>query len=171
MKWEVALAKWRKDRNLSLLQPNYIDMMQEERQELLDAITWDERVDAICDQLVLTENAIEQTRPLLSSHYAHSEFADSPTLPSLLAQYVGDQPDDDFDVLLAIKQQLLSDLTDLGVVPDLALKQTVKHISSRIQCSIQSAEWAQSGPVGKWQKSRSQDPESIYQPNYKLCKQ
>jgi len=34
----------------------------------------------------------------------------------------------------------------------------------------QAIEWGNSGKSGKWQKDRNQPVDTIYQPNYNLCK-
>ena len=61
MKWEVSLAKWREERGLVNPSEAYMDMMAEEEQEYKDAVAandWHEQVDALCDQMVLTTNAL-----------------------------------------------------------------------------------------------------------------
>ena len=174
MKWVNGLKHFRESRGLTTLQPNYLDMMSEELDEYeaaVKAADWDEQVDAVCDQLVLTENCIQQTHPLVTD-YQRTGFSDEPTKAQLLAQYVGTEPDDDLDVLYAIADLLELELLDLGVVVDLAMKQCVKHISCRVQDPIQAARWqADPSLIGteKWQKDRSQDPATIFQPDYRLC--
>jgi len=57
MKWTQGVKNWAKERNLIALQPNYIEMMQEEAQEGSDAAQaddWHEQIDSVCDQLILT---------------------------------------------------------------------------------------------------------------------
>lgn len=53
-------------------------------------------------------------------------------------------------------------LWKLGYEPDLALKQTIKEITSR-KGSFNQA-------TGKWQKDVNQDPSTLYKANYNLAK-
>ena len=55
MKWQLALAKWRTERNISLTD-KFFDMITEEITEFQDAESIDERVDALADIIVFTEN-------------------------------------------------------------------------------------------------------------------
>jgi len=86
----------------------------------------------------------------------------------LLSQYdhTDDQPAN-LGTLHAIKKQLLLDLSDLQVIPELALKQTVKHISSRRIDPAKAADWA-SGKLSKWPKDPAQ--KDVYEPNYNLAR-
>ena len=50
---------------------------------------------------------------------------------------------------------------------DLVMKQVVKHISSRNQDQEQaSRDWSDE----KWKKQADQNPDTIYQPDYTLCR-
>lgn len=179
MKWQVGLKHWRESRGLTSLQPNYVEMMQEELDEQEAAIKandWHEQIDAICDQLVITTNAIEQTKPLVVD-YKPSLFIKSMSKYQLLAIYTGtqccDDMDEDMDVLLAMYDLLITELTDLGVIPDLAMKEVVKHISARQQDPEQAARWkANPSLIGteKWLKDKFQSEDTLYKPNYKVCR-
>ena len=63
-----------------------------------------------------------------------------------------------------------NELALMGYDLDLVMKQVVKHISSRQQDPAQRIEWSTSEPSGKWQKDKSQDPSTIYEPDYSVCK-
>lgn len=63
-----------------------------------------------------------------------------------------------------------NELALMGYDLDLVMKQVVKHISSRKQCPIQQEEWTHIGPNGKWKKDPSQDPSTLYEPDYTCCK-
>ena len=53
---------------------------------------------------------------------------------------------------------------------DLVMKQVVKHISARTQDPQQVTDWLNNGPSGKWMKNPNQDPATLYEPNYALCR-
>lgn len=57
-----------------------------------------------------------------------------------------------------------------GYDVDLVMKQVVKHISARVQDPEQVVDWLNNGPSGKWRKNPNQDPSTLYEPNYSLCK-
>ena len=143
MKWQASLKVWRNERNMSLQTTEVYDsMMAEEQLEYTNAIKQNdthEIIDAICDQIVLTENQRALT------------------------------PDPD---LQATYQQLidtkLDELVELGLIPDLAMKQTLKEISSRKQCPEQAKSWNPS--IDKRRKDPNQDPSTLYRANYNLAK-
>ena len=122
MKWKHSLRKWRKDRNLKEPQsdinditgnPAIVDMLEEETQELKDALLnldEHEEIDACADHIVLAANHIEQK----------------------------------------------------GYDLDLVMKEVLKEISSRVG-SINLE-------TGKWEKDRSQDPDTLYKADYSTCK-
>ena len=146
MKWEASLKIWRDTRGIQAQPEDVFEgMIAEERQEYIDATEaedWDEQVDAICDQVVLTSN--------------HLNF----------------NPDR-VDLQERLSDLLKSDLPNLGVVPDLAMKQTLKEISSREQDPAQATRWQIDGgniTGEKWQKDRNQDPATLYKANYDLAK-
>ncbi|MEA1972821.1 MAG: hypothetical protein U9N34_05970 [Candidatus Cloacimonadota bacterium] len=174
MKWEISLKKWRSERNLNSLQPNYLDMMSEEIQEYNDAVVsddWHEKIDSICDQKVLTTNCIEQTLPL-EPNYCRTYWEPEVTKSQLLAHYTGDDPADDLHALYRIDEILTDELIAHDVVPSLAMKQVVSHISSRKQDPTQATEWADGIRLAgeKWLKWKQQPAETIYEPNYNLCR-
>lgn len=76
------------------------------------------------------------------------------------------------DALADIMVVATGELTKLRYNPELCLKQCVKHISARKQDPEQAARW-QAGnkePGEKWLKDKNQDPATIPEPNYSLCK-
>lgn len=171
MKWQHSLTNWRKQRNLTGPQSGYLDMMSEELEEgvvALAAKDWHEQVDSVCDQLVLTTNCIEQTLPLVPD-YSRTYWADGITKSQLLAQFTGDEPFEDLQALYGIVDLLTAELTSLGVVPDLAMKQALKHISARIIDPDKQADW-DAGKLNKWPKHPNQPADTLYEPDYNLCK-
>ena len=174
MKWQFGLKQFRESRGLTQLQPNYLDMMAEEYDnEYYNAVQtkdWDEQVDAVCDMLVLTENCIQQTHPLVPDYERTGVTVNSPVIANLLEEYIPTATARNLDILYAISDQCELMLRDLGVVPQLAMKACVKYINSRRQDPAQAAEWqADPSLVGttKWLKDKSQ---VLEKPNYKLCK-
>ena len=77
---------------------------------------------------------------------------------------------DQVDALADIMVFTANELALMGYDLDLVMKQVVKHISSRQQDPIQFAEWHVNGPNGKWKKDPSQDPSTLYEPDYTCCK-
>jgi len=73
--------------------------------------------------------------------------------------------DDLADIITAAVGQL----TKLGFNPQLVLKQTVKHVHSR-KIDPDKAEAFKRGELLKWPKDPNQNPNTIYEPNYNLCK-
>jgi len=74
------------------------------------------------------------------------------------------------DALADIIVLASNELALMGYDTDLVLKQTVKHISSRVQDPAQAALWKSGQVSEKWKKYADQNPDSIYLPNYSSCK-
>ena len=154
MKWIDSLRKWREDRGITYQGAEVYDqMMIEEDNEYYEAHRnndWPEKVDAICDKIVLTENQI-------------ALMPNSPNGKETKKLY------------RSMVKKFKEDLLGLGVDPDLAMKQTLKEISSRKQDPDQAKRWAQLKADGKpikekWQKDKKQDPSTLYKANYLLAK-
>jgi hypothetical protein len=58
----------------------------------------------------------------------------------------------------------------MGYDIDLVMKQVVKHISARQQDPLQAISWRMEGPDGKWKKDPNQDPSTLYEPDYTVCR-
>jgi len=143
MKWQASLAKWRDDRHIGIQsEATFESMMAEELQEYRVAVANDDWHEQV--------DAICDQVVLTTNHLAY-------------------HPDRE-DLKEALADLLTLDLPNLGVVPDLAMKQCLKEISSRVQDPIQAAEWSNSGATGKWQKDLNQDPSTLYKADYKLAK-
>ena len=154
MKWIDSLRKWREDRGITYQgEEVYDQMMIEEDNEYYEAHRnddWHEKVDAICDKIVLTENQI-------------ALMPNSPNGKETKKLY------------RSMVKKFKEDLRGLGVDPDLAMKQTLKEISSRKQDPVQAERWeklkADGKPIQeKWQKDRKQDPSTLYKADYKLAR-
>jgi predicted HAD superfamily Cof-like phosphohydrolase len=63
-----------------------------------------------------------------------------------------------------------NELALMGYDVDLVMKQCVKHISARVQDPDQYLDWTVNGPSGKWQKWKDQPSDSIYEPDYTVCR-
>ena len=76
------------------------------------------------------------------------------------------------DALADIIVTAAGELVKLGFNPELCLKQTVKEISSRLQCPEQAARWAMNNkqPGEKWLKNPSQPQSTLYTADYSTCK-
>lgn len=64
------------------------------------------------------------------------------------------------------------EITKLGYNPELTLKQCVKHIEVREQDPEQAKRWARNEklPGEKWLKDVNQDPKTLHEANYQLCR-
>lgn len=74
------------------------------------------------------------------------------------------------DALADIMVITANEIALMGYDLDLVMKQVVKHISSRIQDPAQKADWSVNGPSGKWKKDPRQDPSTLIEPDYTVCK-
>jgi len=77
---------------------------------------------------------------------------------------------DKIDALADILVFTANEIELEGYNVDLVMKQVVKHISSRMQDHAQASEWLKNGPSGKWQKWKSQPADSLYEPDYTICR-
>jgi len=170
MKWEIALANWRRDRSITEPQSTYKSMMLEEDEELNDAIsTKDEHeiIDSYADQLVVTTNQIA----LECTNGTYPELLEFNSLYDALKTYQFGL--NNSAVLPWIDTYLRNQIEERGYIVDLVMKQVVKEISSRKQDPEQAALWAsQGGNINgdKWQKNKNQDPDTLYKADYSKCK-
>ena len=74
------------------------------------------------------------------------------------------------DALADIMVFTANEIALRGYDIDLVMKQVIKHISARQQSPSQAAEWNDYGPSGKWLKNPSQDPSTLYEPDYTVCR-
>jgi len=74
------------------------------------------------------------------------------------------------DALADIMVFTANEIALMGYDLDMVMKQVVKHISSRQQDPLQRISWSMEGPDGKWKKDSLQDPSTIYEPDYTLCR-
>jgi NTP pyrophosphatase (non-canonical NTP hydrolase) len=74
------------------------------------------------------------------------------------------------DALADIMVLTANEIALIGYDIDLVMKQVVKHISARQQDPVQKEEWLKSGPAGKWLKDKEQDPSTLVEPDYTVCR-
>jgi len=74
------------------------------------------------------------------------------------------------DAMADIMVLATNELALMGYDIDLVMKQCIKHISSRVQDPVQEQEWITKAPSGKWRKQVDQNPDTIYFPDYTVCK-
>ncbi len=84
--------------------------------------------------------------------------------------YVNSEEHGMVDALADIMVFTANEIALMGYDLDMVMKQVVKHISSRQQDTLQAISWRMEGPDGKWTKDKSQDPSTIYEPDYTLCR-
>ena len=172
MKWQLSLAKWRLERNISLTDEFY-SMVEEEIIEFKDAENVDQQVDALADIIVFTENQsiLEDDVINYNQRLSYDSLSDIQILSMLEAAldgyYYGGDNLETFQRLYTIAA---TGLEYYGYSVSLVMKETIKEISSRKQDPEQSEDWAVNGPSGKWKKDRQQDESTLYKANYNLCK-
>ena len=97
-----------------------------------------------------------------------------PMIQEELSEYLEASKDSDehamVDALADIMVFTANELALMGYDLDLVMKQVVKHINSRQQDPLQAISWRMEGPDGKWKKDPNQDPSTIYEPDYSLCR-
>lgn len=76
------------------------------------------------------------------------------------------------DALADIIVIAAGELVKLGFNPELCLKQTVKEISSRLQCPEQASRWSTNNkqPGEKWLKDSTQSQLTLCTADYSTCK-
>jgi hypothetical protein len=74
------------------------------------------------------------------------------------------------DALADIMVLTANEIALMGYDIDLVMKQVVKHISARKQDPVQAVSWSMEGPSGKWLKDKNQDPSTLIEPNYTVCR-
>lgn len=84
--------------------------------------------------------------------------------------YVNSEEHGMVDALADIMVFTANEIALMGYDLDLVVKQVVKHISSRQQDHLQQEDWIKNGPSGKWRKWADQDPSTIYEPDYTICR-
>jgi len=138
-------------------------MMEEEHNdELLPAIDegdWYEQVDANCDMIVLTTNQIVTERT------THPVLVEDWEVTHALDAYVFGE--DNGKCFYSILRRCTNNLTNLGVIPDLAMKECCKEINSRRIDPTKEDDW-NAGKLSKWPKDKAQA--DTYKANYELCR-
>lgn len=136
----------------------------------------EEEVDALCDVQVFARNAIAGIR--IETVYNHvSEDLHTYTLPKAIVEMGKLTIDMIYNTDKLHCLYILNRLIDLsnralellGYCPYKCMVECIKEISSRMQDPIQAAVWAETGPVGKWEKDKKQDPSTLYIANYSSC--
>ena len=164
MHYVEGLASWRAVRNITKPQTNYPEMTISELSEISaanGADDWSEQVDGYCDVLVLAENQSQ----LELGTTAQTIHSSNDTIYSHLSNY--EFGANNAAVFNHIASICFAQLRELGVIPGLAMKQCVKHISSRRIDPSKEADFL-SGKLQKWPKDPNQT--DVYQPNYELAR-
>lgn len=162
------LAKWREERNLTQegQRAVFLKNTQEECEELDNAETEEDCVDAICDLVIVALNAFEidlDKLPLDGERY-HSTLSINQTAEVMFHH--------GFHVEEHIVK-LLNMLRKAGYDPIICLEETIKEISSRRQDPKQKEEWDRlrsegKKPIDKWQKDKNQT--DTYKADYSRAK-
>ena len=121
----------------------------EAKEEIYAECYIDEIIDANCDKFVLFTGAL-----------AKSGYANKGLSEAMLVNY---------EEYKKIPKRVKS----LGYCFRKAMKECLAEINSREQDPVQAEEWARNGASGKWEKNRSQSPDTLYKADYTkalICK-
>jgi hypothetical protein len=136
--------------NIDYDEASELDMYASEAKEEIDAEgDIHEIIDANCDKYVLFTGALGK------SGYANKGLSEA-----MLINY------EDF-------KKIPKRVKSLGYCFRKAMKECLAEINSREQDLTQAKEWAENGASGKWEKNKSQNPDTIYKADYSkalICK-
>lgn len=162
------LAKWREDRNLTMEGQRlvFLQNTREECEELENAETEADCVDAICDLVIVALNAFEidlDKLPLNNERY-YSTLPINQRAEIMLSH--GYHKEEHI-------MKLLNMLVKANYDPIICLEETIKEISSRRQDPKQKEEWDKlrsegKKPADKWQKDKNQT--DTYRADYSRAK-
>ena len=167
MSWQDELKVWREARGLTTAQPNFRTYIEEEAQELLDAKTTEEVIDALCDMAVLTENQarlegheIKYELRAQEIDVLPEELHEGITFFLTLYEGVNGHNQVNFQVIFTT---CATAIEELGYDFDKCMNETLKEISSRTG-SINEE-------TGKWEKFTTEEAKaSWYKADYSTCK-
>lgn len=136
--------------NIDYDEASELDMYASEAKEEIDAEgNIDEIIDANCDKFVLMVGAL-----------AKSGYANKGLSEAMLVNY------EEF-------KKIPKRVKSLGYCFRRAMKECLAEINSREQDLEQAKDWAENGASSKWEKNRSQNPDTLYKADYSkalLCK-
>ena len=136
--------------NIDYDEASELDMYASEAQEEIDAEgDIDEIIDSLCDRTVLMVGAL-----------AKSGYANKGLSEAMLINY------EEF-------KKIPKRVKSLGYCFRRAMKECLAEINSREQDPQQAKDWAENGASSKWEKNRSQNPDTLYKADYSkalLCK-
>lgn len=139
-----------KRNNIDYDEASELDMYASEAKEEIDAEgDINEIIDSLCDRVVVF------TGSLAKSGYANKGLSEA-----MLINY------EEY-------KQIPKRVKSLGYCFRKAMKECLAEINSREQDPIQAEEWAKNGASGKWEKNRSQNPDTLYKADYTkalICK-
>lgn len=148
---QSQIIDWNIQRNnIDYDEASELDMYASEAKEEIDAEgNIDEIIDSLCDRFVVF------TGSLAKSGYANKGLSEA-----MLINY---------EEYKKIPKRVKS----LGYCFRKAMKECLAEINSREQDPIQAEEWAKNGASLKWEKNRSQNPDTLYKADYTkalICK-
>ena len=148
---QSQIIDWNIQRNnIDYDEASELDMYASEAKEEIDAEgDIDEIIDSLCDRTVVF------TGSLAKSGYANKGLSEV-----MLANF------EEY-------KQIPTRVKSLGYCFRKAMKECLAEINSREQDLEQAKEWAKNGASGKWEKNRSQNPDTLYKADYTkalICK-
>ena len=136
--------------NIDYDEASELVMYASEAQEEIDAEgAIDEIIDSWCDRFVLMVGSL-----------AKSGYANKGLSEAMLVNY------EEF-------KKIPKRVKSLGYCFRRAMKECLAEINSREQDLVQAKDWAESGASGKWEKNKSQNPDTLYKADYSkalICK-
>ena len=136
--------------NIDYDEASELAMYASEAQEEIDADgNIDEIIDSWCDRFVLMVGAL-----------AKSGYANKGLSEAMLVNY------EEF-------KKIPTQVKSLGYCFRKAMKECLAEINSREQDLEQAKDWAENGASGKWEKNKSQNPDTLYKADYSkalICK-
>ena len=148
---QSQIIDWNIQRNnIDYNEASELDMYASEAKEEIDANgDIHEIIDANCDKFILFTGAL-----------AKSGYTNKGLSEAMLVNY---------EEYKKIPKRVKS----LGYCFRKAMKECLAEINSREQAPLQAEEWAKNGASGKWEKNRSQNPDTLYKADYTkalICK-
>lgn len=170
---KLNLGIWRSNRNLDgqeFVGRVEIANILEEYTEYLRAKNIYEQLDALCDMVVFSYNAIYYLREDVD-YYLRRE-KDVYQLESVLSavSYIRDGSSRNAAMFATIILLSKDRVESLGYNYHDCMRETFKEISSRLQDPQQMEEWASNGPTGKWRKDPNQLEATKYKADYGKCR-
>jgi len=176
MSWVVKLKSWRAERGFNkrtYVLKTEVSNLLEECTEYLRAETEHDSIDALCDIVVFSVNALSylgKDKVTIYPHYPIYPY----NIYNILIDIGKLESSDRIACYESIINYSKTIIDSMGYDFTKCMEETVAEISSRKQDPEQALKWKiQGGNITgeKWQKNRNQYPSTLYKANYIIAKQ